>query len=568
MVRLEDYISKVERNELFIPDFQRGYVWKKEQQKDLIASVLAGLPLGALLIVEGKGDDFLATKLGTNISIDDSVLHSQTTKYLVDGQQRLTTLVNVFSNKIHKFTQFDRSKLKGSALSFRWFLKIPRPQSLYDNHDVFAVKTLKFDAKNYIPTIELLDYIDADKIKVVPSSFDRELTPEAAVWYANEVLVKADRDYYLIPLFLYCDQNKRIVLDREFFGKALPAAITEDLLAAGIIKEEEKNLWRQNATPYCNDINYWIKDKLDNLNISEVNFSARERERAIEAYECMNRGGISLSTFDLLIAKASRVDREFLNHFVNYIEYETPDKLNKLFGFHTTGARKFIDDSSKNKDFINSFRNLLGLYVGVKNNNSQTARIEHTKESFILNKITADDVCNCYKPIINSMEKAAEFLMSKCAITQWREVQYKLMFNVVSFYYLITELTNEEVDENKIAAWWWTALFSAQFSRLSNMQMIDSINLLLGDQEYYKEVIQNRVYGGVQLSIFEGDIVGPLAFTDEKPKKRLITITEQYIRAAEPDTKLDTVRDTVFTEAGFYEFRTKVQEYIKHLLDR
>jgi hypothetical protein len=556
MPQLTQYIDTISRNDLLVPDFQRGYVWNKQQQKELVASVLSGLPLGALLIVEGNVDDFLATKLGTNIEVQAKELRAQTAKFLVDGQQRLTTLVNVFSNFIHYNTAGDSEMLKGDSLRLRWVLKIPRPKNVGEN-DVFGVKTLEFSRSSYIPTVDLIDYIDAYKYDEQrgyvhsPEVYIDEIGSDHASTLSNSI-IQSDRDYYIIPLYLFCDQNKRAVLDRELFGRHLPAAITDDLISAEIITEQERREWRRNAAPYWNDISYWVQEQIDRLNLQEVQFAAHERERAIEAYECMNRGGVALSIFDLLIAKASRADRQFLTHFIQYIDDETPDCLNRLYGFKHEGARKFID-SVNSKDFIYAFRNLLGLYVG------GSARIIFTKEEYILNSITSEQIIESYMPIIDAMERAAQFLQERCGVQTYKQLQYKLMFVVVAYYYLQSE---ENVDKRKLEAWWWSALFSAQFSRLANVQMIESIELLISDTDKFTESLASRIGGGVPMSLFEGDLVGEVAFTDVAPRRRLRIIVDQFLST----TNVRIAQDEVFTEEGFVEFTQVVNDYIRTLL--
>jgi hypothetical protein len=65
-----------------VPEFQRGFVWKAVQVKDLIESLWLGYPVGTLLVWDSAGP------VETRSSSDGS----RPTKWVVDGQQRTTAL--------------------------------------------------------------------------------------------------------------------------------------------------------------------------------------------------------------------------------------------------------------------------------------------------------------------------------------------------------------------------------------------------------------------------------------------------------------------------------------------
>lgn len=62
---LVEIINRVERNQILLPDFQRDFVWKdEEQQKQLVASVLCKMPVGSILLLESEPDDYAAKVIG------------------------------------------------------------------------------------------------------------------------------------------------------------------------------------------------------------------------------------------------------------------------------------------------------------------------------------------------------------------------------------------------------------------------------------------------------------------------------------------------------------------------
>jgi len=94
-------VRKIESNKILLPDFQREFVWKdEEQQKKIVASVLAKMPIGSILLLKSKPDEYTSKIIGCKNRIDASELSGEV-EFLLDGQQRITVLTNVFSNIIH-----------------------------------------------------------------------------------------------------------------------------------------------------------------------------------------------------------------------------------------------------------------------------------------------------------------------------------------------------------------------------------------------------------------------------------------------------------------------------------
>ncbi len=84
-MKLKHLIDGVQKRDIVLPEFQREYVWNREQAKQLLFSLVRGYPVGGVLLwktdtpPELKNLETLPQKLGT-------------VNVLLDGQQRLTTL--------------------------------------------------------------------------------------------------------------------------------------------------------------------------------------------------------------------------------------------------------------------------------------------------------------------------------------------------------------------------------------------------------------------------------------------------------------------------------------------
>lgn len=62
---LTTVIEQINKHEILIPDFQRKFVWKdEEQQKKLVASVLCKMPIGSILLLQANPNDYAAKVIG------------------------------------------------------------------------------------------------------------------------------------------------------------------------------------------------------------------------------------------------------------------------------------------------------------------------------------------------------------------------------------------------------------------------------------------------------------------------------------------------------------------------
>lgn len=84
---VEELVGMIERGELRLPEMQRRYVWRSTRVRDLLDSLYRGYPSGAILLWETDESvplqEFAVTQQGNPY---------QSTRLLLDGQQRLTSL--------------------------------------------------------------------------------------------------------------------------------------------------------------------------------------------------------------------------------------------------------------------------------------------------------------------------------------------------------------------------------------------------------------------------------------------------------------------------------------------
>jgi uncharacterized protein with ParB-like and HNH nuclease domain len=103
--RIAALLSDVTRGNIKIPVFQRGYVWDDEQIMILLDSIYNGYPVGSLLLWSTK--ERLKSERDVGGFKLPETPEDYPVSYVLDGQQRLTTLYGVF----HSDAQTDNEEL-------------------------------------------------------------------------------------------------------------------------------------------------------------------------------------------------------------------------------------------------------------------------------------------------------------------------------------------------------------------------------------------------------------------------------------------------------------------------
>jgi hypothetical protein len=92
---VEELVGMIERGQLRLPEMQRRYVWRSTRVRDLLDSLYRGYPSGAILLWESDEkvplQDFAVAQQGNPY---------QSTRLLLDGQQRLTSLSAVIRGEM------------------------------------------------------------------------------------------------------------------------------------------------------------------------------------------------------------------------------------------------------------------------------------------------------------------------------------------------------------------------------------------------------------------------------------------------------------------------------------
>lgn len=533
--KLNKYINQIKENLILLPDFQRKFVWTEiDTQIRLISSVLSSLPIGSILLLEGDNNEFVSKQIGrkNSITVDDN----KDINYLLDGQQRLTVLTNVFSNNILKGVSNYKTELSHETLKTRFYIKFSGINSLHVRNDLFGLTNLVFsfdplDEPNFssneiFELIHTFDVTDQTKNPFSPDydflqpSANNELEdacklgPDSIIVPLHFIsensrqlrqVVKCltdSRQRFLIGLYeLYDDVNDREEVFNQLYlnsGVTLP---NDYLTNISCFKQFIHNLsedWGEYFVRY-------LTNSINEIKVNEMLIKKAARSRAIDIYENLNLGGVSLSTFDLIIAKAARKMSEgFYESFKETLGYgiNVPNFYDGRFTSNQPWIPKEqmnIYTESKNQVssiYINVFLNLLSLVVNTRLDKKNLG-VELMKKSIIL-KLKSEQIVDNYKKCIDSINRALMFLQMNCGIRKIDDISYEHILLGLSYFFYDDDIFNSRELTDLLEFWYWSSILSGTYDSDQNTNIINDISYLnnviykSGDIESSKRILKSR----------------------------------------------------------------------------
>ena len=120
---VEELVGMIQRGELRLPEMQRRYVWPAPRVRDLLDSLYRGYPSGAILLWETDEEVPLQ-----EFAISQAANPFATTRLLLDGQQRLTSLSAVI--------RAEPVTVRGRRLPIELLFNLEHPDHLADVTEV------------------------------------------------------------------------------------------------------------------------------------------------------------------------------------------------------------------------------------------------------------------------------------------------------------------------------------------------------------------------------------------------------------------------------------------------
>ena len=133
---IETILSQIELGNYALPEFQRGYVWNRDQVRKLMNSLYRGYPIGGLLT--------WVTPVDTSIMRNGSSGQAYgNVDLILDGQQRMTTLYGIIKGKAPDFFEGNENTFTGLYFNladevFEFYL----PMKMKDDRNWISVTEL------------------------------------------------------------------------------------------------------------------------------------------------------------------------------------------------------------------------------------------------------------------------------------------------------------------------------------------------------------------------------------------------------------------------------------------
>lgn len=93
-ISVRQLVDMIEQGDLRLPEMQRRYVWRASRVRDLFDSLYRGYPTGSILIWETDQE-----APSRELAVEQETSPFSGHKLLLDGQQRLTSLVSVMRDQ-------------------------------------------------------------------------------------------------------------------------------------------------------------------------------------------------------------------------------------------------------------------------------------------------------------------------------------------------------------------------------------------------------------------------------------------------------------------------------------
>ena len=493
---VRDIIRSIDRGHLLLPDFQRDFDWRPEKQKALIASFLYNVPIGSMLFLENKAG-MLTKKIGYKTS--NFKTNNEEKSYLMDGQQRLTTLKGVFDDFFkHDSDIFDELY---NNLKYRWFLKL----KIFSEENKIEKSNLRI----------ILDIINKEEIssernlsdvkdliahvKIIKTRQKRGYPP-----YHPKALTENVSDFrnYLeteqrLPLFLFLtttEKNSPLALDyKELLIEPITKIFKEKWFKK-ITKESQKKEFMDVLNEYkiTVDLNnlqeieriskQWAEGLYDSLRLfltekrRLITITYKDLSKAVAAFTAMNSGGLALSSFDIIAARYAalkkrellkdRIKDKFKEVCAEDIDLLPKIDTDKLFSHFAN------DKSGEAKKFYDLYLNMLSIFSTSNSNNLPQDCIKDKKKL----SLTKEDIDRHTGKAVRSVALAFRFLSGFCGVSKVTDVSYQLMILPIAKNLYDRKENIKKKDIYKIFYWYWSSLFGGRYREKQNSRSIEDIN--------------------------------------------------------------------------------------------
>jgi uncharacterized protein with ParB-like and HNH nuclease domain len=434
-------IREIKDGKVKVPIFQRLYKWTSRNICELLESINNGYPIGSIFIWNYSGnEDYRADhSIINHITNKTEGSESPTPSYIVDGQQRLTTLYLI--EHLHDLNEklFDdrnnpsESKMLSDAVNTLKKVCISADCSGKDKKVTISFKLLSnsskaFDDENTFFSAKLVEITKiiggSDKVRKFRETFKGFFREN---WSANYVSNEAND-------------------------------ITEDLY------HEIKNLF----------------SRLRGAEIGVVNVSLQDINEMTEIYERLNQGGKKLNAYDIQKAKWSRTGLRDIDSEFNDLKTNVKDSC------HINDIEK-LDNEFISKSLLFSFK---PDYI-----EKEPKKFDELKDYFNsdFKKIMSIVLVNLHKIYINRVENLRSYTLiaySCVLVKQWYNEELKP--KGLDFDKAKTKVLPQDILK-KIKEYYVYSLLEERSSKSTWKNLLEDYNKISLNKSHFRDKILSRI---------------------------------------------------------------------------
>ncbi|UZE45684.1 DUF262 domain-containing protein [Selenomonas sputigena] len=251
-----DLMKDIDKGNIQLPDFQRGWVWDDSRIRGLIASITQNFPVGAAMFLEYGNAN---VRFKYRMIEGAPSCKAQPEQLILDGQQRLTSIYASMCSPNAIKTRTD----KGNEIKRFYYIDI---------------------AKAIDPAIDRVEaIISVPESKRITSDFGRKIDLDVST---------AEREYAnkLFPLNIILDDEKSFEWERAY-------------LAYHSNSHEASDEYRTFRGKIIMTVTHY---KIPVISLDKDT----PKEAVCQVFENVNQGGVSLTVFELVIAVFAMDDFE------------------------------------------------------------------------------------------------------------------------------------------------------------------------------------------------------------------------------------------------------------------
>ena len=345
---------------------------------------------------------------------------------------------------------------------------------------------------------------------------------------------------YLVPLYLLTGKNnsawltsivkriaENVILDilDDYDGKEDKLLFVKSVLTEEIQElaenpdniddktEFEKEL-RKQGDNWATALIAYLNSCLNNIQLNQIIVDNHKRARAINIYENLNKGGVPLGTFELVMAKfASISDENYNDKILNNIKrrHSYPEEVFSSKLKNNDDIKKYIYSEEYNASlklrsvdldndviasaYLDAYLDVISLYSHCPDFDISKLNVNLVKRDKIL-AVSAHDLKNKCDEVCEALDLAMFFLQMRCGVRSIKEMNYNLILVVLAYLLLNPSYKKVAKIYDYLDAWYWIIIFSGYFNTDQTERAIVCIkNLILlfetDDKTWIKGLEQN-----------------------------------------------------------------------------